>query len=406
MPIGGGKGGSDFDPKGRSDAEVMRFCQSLHDRAVPPPGRVHRRARRRHRRRRSARSATSSASTSGSPTATSPACSPARAWRTAARRCASEATGYGTGLLHRADACQPRRRACPGRRVVVSGSGNVAIYAAAEGHRSSARQVVACSDSSGVRRRRGRPRPRPAAAGQGGRPRPRISAYADAARRARRSSPGGSRLGRADRDRAALRHPERARRRGRAGPRRRAASSRSPRAPTCRARPTPPASSRRHGRRSSRPGKAAQRRRRRPPARWRCSRTPRATPGPSAHTEERLHEIMTGVHERCASAADDVRLARQLRRRRQHRQRSCGSPTPCSRSASSEEPRRGLAGERVVDPLARTESVIGGSAASGHQRTSTFSSSATRASPADPGAGEGEVEVDAAVAVLVHDLGD
>ena len=29
MPIGGGKGGSDFDPKGRSDAEIMRFCQSL-----------------------------------------------------------------------------------------------------------------------------------------------------------------------------------------------------------------------------------------------------------------------------------------------------------------------------------------------------------------------------------------
>ena len=26
-PIGGGKGGSDFDPKGKSDAEVMRFCQ-------------------------------------------------------------------------------------------------------------------------------------------------------------------------------------------------------------------------------------------------------------------------------------------------------------------------------------------------------------------------------------------
>ena len=29
MPIGGAKGGSDFDPKGRSDAEVMRFCQSF-----------------------------------------------------------------------------------------------------------------------------------------------------------------------------------------------------------------------------------------------------------------------------------------------------------------------------------------------------------------------------------------
>ena len=29
LPIGGGKGGSDFDPKGRSDSEVMRFCQSF-----------------------------------------------------------------------------------------------------------------------------------------------------------------------------------------------------------------------------------------------------------------------------------------------------------------------------------------------------------------------------------------
>jgi len=29
LPMGGGKGGSDFDPKGKSDAEVMRFCQSF-----------------------------------------------------------------------------------------------------------------------------------------------------------------------------------------------------------------------------------------------------------------------------------------------------------------------------------------------------------------------------------------
>src|SRR5690606_3248792 len=29
LPIGGGKGGSDFDPKGRSDREIMRFCQSF-----------------------------------------------------------------------------------------------------------------------------------------------------------------------------------------------------------------------------------------------------------------------------------------------------------------------------------------------------------------------------------------
>ena len=31
LPMGGGKGGSDFDPKGKSDAEVMRFCQSFMD---------------------------------------------------------------------------------------------------------------------------------------------------------------------------------------------------------------------------------------------------------------------------------------------------------------------------------------------------------------------------------------
>ena len=53
LPIGGGKGGSDFDPKGRSDREVMRFCQSLHDRALSPSRRIYRCARRRHRRRRS-----------------------------------------------------------------------------------------------------------------------------------------------------------------------------------------------------------------------------------------------------------------------------------------------------------------------------------------------------------------
>jgi glutamate dehydrogenase (NADP+) len=29
LPIGGGKGGSDFDPAGKSDGEVMRFCQSF-----------------------------------------------------------------------------------------------------------------------------------------------------------------------------------------------------------------------------------------------------------------------------------------------------------------------------------------------------------------------------------------
>ena len=42
LPMGGGKGGSDFDPKGKSDNEVMKFCQSF----------MSERAGRRHRRRR------------------------------------------------------------------------------------------------------------------------------------------------------------------------------------------------------------------------------------------------------------------------------------------------------------------------------------------------------------------
>ena len=35
LPIGGGKGGSDFDPKGKSDDEIMRFCQSLMTELLP-----------------------------------------------------------------------------------------------------------------------------------------------------------------------------------------------------------------------------------------------------------------------------------------------------------------------------------------------------------------------------------
>ena len=37
LPMGGGKGGSDFDPKGKSDAEVMRFCQAFLFPAETPP---------------------------------------------------------------------------------------------------------------------------------------------------------------------------------------------------------------------------------------------------------------------------------------------------------------------------------------------------------------------------------
>ena len=53
LPIGGGKGGSDFDPKGKSDDEVMRFCQSFMTELWRHHRRAHGRAGRRHRRGRS-----------------------------------------------------------------------------------------------------------------------------------------------------------------------------------------------------------------------------------------------------------------------------------------------------------------------------------------------------------------
>ena len=57
LPMGGGKGGSDFDPKGKSPGEVMRFCQAFMTELFRHIGERHRRAGRRHRRRRRARSA-------------------------------------------------------------------------------------------------------------------------------------------------------------------------------------------------------------------------------------------------------------------------------------------------------------------------------------------------------------
>ena len=49
LPIGGGKGGSDFDPKGKSDNEVMAFCQSFMTELCRHIGAGHRRSRGRYR---------------------------------------------------------------------------------------------------------------------------------------------------------------------------------------------------------------------------------------------------------------------------------------------------------------------------------------------------------------------
>ena len=52
LPLGGGKGGSDFDPKGKSDLEVMRFLPVVHDGVAAPHRPLHGRSGGGHRGRR------------------------------------------------------------------------------------------------------------------------------------------------------------------------------------------------------------------------------------------------------------------------------------------------------------------------------------------------------------------
>ncbi|WP_416903908.1 NADP-specific glutamate dehydrogenase [Micromonospora echinospora] len=146
MPIGGGKGGSDFDPKGRSDREVMRFCQSfmtelyrhLGEYTDVPAGDVgvggreigylfgqYKRITNRYE--------------SGVLTGKGLSYGGAQVRR--------EATGYGT-VFFAEEMLRAAGDSLDGKRVVVSGSGNVAIYAIEKAHQLGG-TVVACSDSSG-----------------------------------------------------------------------------------------------------------------------------------------------------------------------------------------------------------------------------------------------------------------
>ena len=146
LPIGGGKGGSDFDPKGRSDAEVMRFCQSfmtelyrhLGEYTDVPAGDIGVGAReigymfgqyKRLTNRYEAGVLTGKGLFYGG---------------SLARK---EATGYGNTYFTRA-MLQTAGDDFDGKRVVVSGSGNVAIYTV-EKVQEFGGKVVACSDSSG-----------------------------------------------------------------------------------------------------------------------------------------------------------------------------------------------------------------------------------------------------------------
>ncbi|MDI3406515.1 NADP-specific glutamate dehydrogenase [Streptomyces cavernicola] len=146
MGIGGGKGGSDFDPRGRSDGEVMRFCQSfmtelyrhIGENTDVPAGDIGVGGReigylfgqyKRLTNRFDAGVLT------GKPVA----------WGGSHAR--TEATGYGT-VFFAEEMLATRGKSFDGRRVVVSGSGNVALYAIEKVHALGG-TVVACSDSSG-----------------------------------------------------------------------------------------------------------------------------------------------------------------------------------------------------------------------------------------------------------------
>ncbi|KMJ93113.1 NADP-specific glutamate dehydrogenase [Clostridium botulinum C] len=146
LPIGGGKGGSDFDPKGKSDMEIMRFCQSFitelykyigQDTDVPAGdigvgGREVGYMYGQYKRIRSMYEAgvlTGKGLTFGGSLAR------------------TEATGYGLVYFVN-EMLQDKGMNFEGKKVVVSGSGNVATYAIQKVQMLGG-TVVACSDSDG-----------------------------------------------------------------------------------------------------------------------------------------------------------------------------------------------------------------------------------------------------------------
>ena len=145
LPIGGGKGGSDFDPKGKSDREIMAFCQSLMNEMYRhigadtdvPAGDIGVGAREvgymygQYKRLQNVYTGTFTGkglSFGGSLART-------------------QATGY--GLLYLTDEMlKCNGKSLAGKTVVVSGAGNVATYAIEKAWQLGAKPVT-CSDSNG-----------------------------------------------------------------------------------------------------------------------------------------------------------------------------------------------------------------------------------------------------------------
>ena len=145
LPIGGGKGGSDFDPKGKSDSEVMRFCQSFmtelykyigKDEDVPA-GDIGVGAREigylygQYKRI----------------TGLYEGVLTGKGLAYGGSLARKEATGFGLCYLTRA-MLRKHGMDMSGKRIVVSGSGNVAIYAAQKATEMGG-TVIAMSDSNG-----------------------------------------------------------------------------------------------------------------------------------------------------------------------------------------------------------------------------------------------------------------
>ena len=145
LPIGGGKGGSDFDPKGKSDGEIMRFCQSfmqeLQKHIGPsmdvPAGDMGVGGREigylygEYKRLNGYQAGVLTGK-------------PLSFWGSLAR---TEATGYGL-VYYVKYLLADKNDSLSGKRVMVSGSGNVAIYAIEKAQQLGA-TVLGCSDSSG-----------------------------------------------------------------------------------------------------------------------------------------------------------------------------------------------------------------------------------------------------------------
>lgn len=145
LPIGGAKGGSDFDPKGKSDAEIMRFCQSfmfelskhIGENTDVPAGDIGVGGREigyMYGMYKKLKNDFTGVLTGKGLT-----------WGGSLAR--TEATGY--GLCYFMDeAIKAKGKSFKGSTVVISGSGNVAIYAT-EKVQQLGGKVVALSDSNG-----------------------------------------------------------------------------------------------------------------------------------------------------------------------------------------------------------------------------------------------------------------